>query len=335
MIKKYVVAIDLGASNLRAALVDIERPELLKKISEKTLVSEGPEKISEQVVNIVKKLLAQTKVSLNKVIGIGVGAPGPLDLRKGGIARAVNIPYDFVPIREPLEESFRIHAALMNDANAAALGEWMFGAGRTKKVNTLVFITISTGIGGGIVEDGRLLMGADGNAGEVGCLLIDYRGKLRCGCGRYGHWQAYSSGAGIPNYVKYLVESRELTIKENSLLFKTSNNLRKLSAKILYECAKKGDADALKIVENLAIINAAGVGQVINAYNPDIITLGGSIVLNNVELTIDKMMPYVKNYASNRIPEILPTPLGEDIVLYGAAAVLLKEVEENERKFSK
>ena len=335
MIEKYVVAIDLGASNLRAALVDIERPKLLKKISEKTLVSEGPEVISEQIVNIVKKLLAQTKVDLNKIMGIGVGAPGPLDLRRGGIARAVNIPYDFVPIRKPLEESFKTHVVLMNDANAAALGEWSFGIGRTKKVNNLVFITISTGIGGGIVEDGRLLMGADGNAGEVGCLLIDYRGKLRCGCGRYGHWQAYSSGAGIPNYIRYLVESGELTIKESSLLFKMSNNLKNLSAKILYDCAKRGDADALKIVENLAIINAAGVGQVINAYNPDVITLGGSIVLYNVELTLNKMMPYVKNYASNRIPEILPTPLGEDIVLYGAAAALLKEVKENEWEFDK
>jgi len=330
VIKKYIVAIDLGASNLRAALVDIERLKLLKKISEKTLVSKGPNIISDQVVNIVRKLLALTKVDLNKVMGIGVGAPGPLDLRRGGIARAVNIPYDFVPIEEPLKESFKIPTALMNDANAATLGEWLFGIGRTKKIKTLVFITISTGIGGGIVEDGRLLMGADGNAGEIGCLLIDYRGKLRCGCGRYGHWQAYSSGAGIPNYIKYLVESGELVIKENSLLFKMSNGLKNLSAKILYDCAKKGDADALKIVENLAVINAAGVGQVINAYNPDVITLGGSIILHNVELTLNKMIPYIKNYASNRIPEILPTPLGENIVLYGAAAVLLKEVKEYE-----
>ena len=324
--RRYVIAIDLGATNVRTAVFDVEKIHFLAKIKEKTRVSEGAQAISDQIVNSVRNAMNISKISLREVIGVGVGAPGPLDVKKGGIMRAVNIPYDFVPVREPLETEYGLPVAFMNDANAAALGELMFGAGKGRNIRYLVFITISTGIGAGIIDDGRLVKGMTGNAGEVGCITVDYRGKLKCGCGRYGHWQAYSSGAAIPNFVKYLIEEGKVVIKEGSLLYKMTDGLTNISAKAVYESAKKGDYMAMKIVDELAIINAVGVANVINAFNPEIITLGGPIVLRNIELTINKMLPTIKDYAVNKVPEIIPTPLGEDIGLYGAAAAVLREV---------
>ena len=328
MVKKYAIAIDLGATNLRVALVDVEGRKILHKISERTKISEGAEAITNQVVENVRKILRCNRIDLTKVLGIGIGAPGPLDLKMGGIKRAVNIPYEFVPLTEPLKEEFRLPTILLNDANAAALGEWVFGAGDIMKTDYLTFITISTGIGGGIIDGGRLITGVNGNAGEIGCMVVDYRGKLRCGCGRYGHWQAYSSGAGIPNYIRYLAEIGEVKIGKDSMLYRRSSGLKNLSAKLLYECAKGGDKASLEIVEKIAEINAAGVGQVINAYNPEVITFGGPIVLRNVELTLGKMMPKLNNYAVSRIPKVIPSPLGEDVVIYGALAALIISQQE-------
>ncbi|MCS7134841.1 MAG: ROK family protein [Candidatus Aenigmarchaeota archaeon] len=324
--REIVIAVDLGATNIRVGVFDVKNKYFLEKTQELTKVSEGPQAISLQVVENVKKTLSKWQLN-NKILGIGVIAPGPVDLKRGGLIRSTNIPYEFVPVMEPLEEEFKLPIGFMHDAKASALAEYMFGAGKTMNTEYLAFITISTGIGGGIIDGGKLIIGADGNAGEVGCTLVDYRGRMRCGCGSYGHWQAYASGSSIPRYVKYLVEDGRIKLRNDSLLLRTSNNLTKFSAKVLYECAKKGDPIALEIIDELAIINAAGIANVINAFNPEVLTLGGPIVLNNVELTIEKIIPRLQNYLRVRMPKLIPTPLGLEIGLYGAVAVLLQKMK--------
>lgn len=320
----YVVAVDLGASRVRAAVFDVGNERFIHRVWEETRVGLGAEAISGQLVELVEKLLGEA--GFEGVEGIGVGAPGPLDLRRGGIARAPNIPHGFIPVRAPLEERFGVPVELMNDANAAALGELLFGAGKRKRVENLVYLTFSTGIGGGIIESGRVLMGKDGNAGEVGCITIDYRGKLRCGCGGRGHWQAYASGAAIPRYLKLLEDEEEVDF-EGSLL-KRYGDLGQVSAKLLFEAAGKGDRAALEVVERLAEINAAGIGNVINAYDPELITIGGPIFLRNPSLTLEKTRPLIAEYAVNIVPEIILTPLGEDAGLYGAAAAIIQRLSE-------
>jgi glucokinase len=329
MTEEYVVAIDVGATNIRTAIIGTKSHRLINKIKERTRVSDGVEAITSQIVNSVRKVLEKSELSIKKIKGIGVGAPGPLDIIRGGISKAVNIPYEFIPIKEPLEKEYSLPVVLKNDANASALGELMFGAGKDMNVKYLVFITISTGIGAGIINNGVLVEGVDGNAGEVGCISVDYKGRLRCGCGRYGHWQAYSSGSSIPNFVKYLIEEGIIKIDKRSLFYKKTNRLLNISAQIVYELANIGDQIAMKIVDELSTINAVGIANVINAYNPEVITLGGSIILNNIELTINKIVPKIKEYAVNRIPKIMPTPLGEDVGLYGAAAAIIREVVSN------
>mgnify|MGYP000415598701 CR=1 FL=1 len=315
---KIAIGVDLGGTNVRVALGD-EDGRILAKVSERTEKSKGPEGISEQIARIIR-YLEEKKVKTRKIVGIGIGSAGPLDLGRGGLMRPTNIPYDFVPLVEPLEDAFHLPTYLLNDCSAAVMGERFFGAG--KKHENLAYITLSTGIGGGIYVDGHLLIGKDGNATEIGHFTIDFEGKLTCGCGKKGHWEAYCSGNGIPNYVRLLLAQKKSEEIKDSLLLRTlKGNLNLLTAKILYDCAKAGDPLSLKLTEKIGILNSVGFACVIDAYDPSLITVGGSIALRNERLVIDPIRRNVEKHARNRAADIRITPLGEDVVLYGALAL--------------
>jgi len=317
--RKIAVGVDLGGTNVRVALGD-ERGRILAKISERTEKTKGPEGISEQIARIIH-YLQEKKIKTRKMLGIGIGSAGPLDLKRGGLMKPTNIPYDFIPLVEPLEDAFHLPTYLLNDCSTAVMGERFFGAG--KEHENLAYITLSTGIGGGIYVDGHLLVGKDGNATEIGHFTIDYEGRLMCGCGKKGHWEAYCSGNGIPNYVRLLLsQERPERIEGSLLLQKINGDLNRLTAKILYDCAKKGDPLALRLIDKIGILNSIGFACVIDAYDPSLITVGGSIALRNENLVIDPIRRYVEEHARNRVPEIIITPLGDDVVLYGALAMV-------------
>jgi len=319
MAGKIAVGVDLGGTNVRVALGD-ENGRILAKISERTEKAKGPEGVSEQIARIIH-YLEEKKVKTGKITGIGIGSAGPLDLKRGGLMRPTNIPYDFVPLVEPLEDMFHLPTYLLNDCSAAVMGERFFGAG--KKHENLAYITLSTGIGGGIYVDGHLLIGKDGNATEIGHFTIDFEGRLTCGCGRKGHWEAYCSGNGIPNYVRLLLSQRRREEIKDSLLLRTvKGDPNLLTAKILYDCAKAGDPLSLELAEKIGILNSIGFACVVDAYDPSLITVGGSIALKNESLVIDPIRRNIKKHARNRVAEIMITPLRDDVVLYGALAMV-------------
>ena len=268
-------------------------------------------------------MLNRASVNVGDVKGIGIGTIGPLDLKKGVITKPANLQLGEVPLREPLEDKFKVPVYILNDCVAAVVGEKVFGAG--KHLENLVYITISTGIGSGVFVNGTLLLGKDGNAHEVGHMVVDIEGKIVCGCGKRGHWEAYASGTGIPKYAKYLLETKFGKEAEKSSIYaKAMAGI--LTAKDVYDAAKQGDEIALKIVEEVGRINAIGIANVINIYDPSLITLGGSVVLKNVNLVLDPILRNVSKYTINRIPEIMITPLGEDIVLLGAIGSVIIDV---------
>ena len=315
--KKIAIGVDLGGTNVRIALGD-EEGRILAKISERTEKTKGPEGISEQIARIIRQLEEKAET---KIMGIGIGSAGPLDLKKGGLMKPTNIPYDFVPLVEPLEETFHLPTYLLNDCSAAVMGERFFGAGKGHE--NLAYITLSTGIGGGIYVDGHLLIGKDGNATEIGHFTIDYEGRLTCGCGKKGHWEAYCSGSGIPNYVRLILsQKRREEIEESLLMQKISGDQNLLTAKILYDCAKAGDPLSLELVDRIGVLNSIGFACVVDAYDPSLITVGGSIALRNENLVIEPIRRYIKEHARNRVPEIRITPLRDDVVLYGALAMV-------------
>jgi len=207
----------------------------------------------------------------------------------------------------------------MNDCNAAVLGEQAFGAGRG--VANLFYVTLSTGLGGGAIVDGHLLNGKDGNAPEIGHVTIDPNSELVCGCGCRGHWEAYCSGANIPNLARLILRGRSIV---GSLLHDTAGgDMSGLTAEAIYSAASMGDPTAVEIVEEVGRVNAVGFGDIVNAFDPELITVGGSVALNNPELVLRPIMAGIDRHLINRRPEIRVTPLGEDIVLYGGLVLAI------------
>jgi len=321
--ERLAVGVDVGGTNIRVALGD-EKGRIIARISERTEKHRGPEGISKQIARNIHRLIE--RIGGKKIEGIGIGSAGPLDLKRGGLMKPTNIPYDFVPLVEPLREEFDLPVYLLNDCSAAVVGERFFGAGKGHE--NLAYITLSTGIGGGIYVDGHLLIGKDGNATEIGHFTIDYEGRRLCGCGKRGHWEAYCSGNGIPNYVRLLLSEEDPDeVKDSLLMRKINGNLNLLTAKILYDCAKAGDPLSLKLTDRIGVLNAIGFACVIDAYDPSLITVGGSIALRNESLVLSPIRKYVVEHARNRVPGIRITPLGDDVVLYGAIAIVFHPIE--------
>ena len=308
-----MIGIDVGATNLRVALGSLDRG-ILKKVGERTVRTEDPRKVIEQVIRLIETVAGD---KLKEIKAIGIGSIGPLDLRKGMILHSPNVPFRDVPIVGALTDRFKVPVYLLNDCNTAVLGEKVFGAG--KKFDNLFYVTISSGIGGGAIVDGNILLGKDGNAVEIGHIVVDFEGRLKCGCGARGHWEAYCSGANLPNFVKYLVEEYPDKFRGSELekLVKTNS----LTSEKLFEMAKQGDKHALTVVDELGKINTIGFSNINTCYDPELITVGGSIALFNQQLVMNPIIKNIKNYTINRVPEIRITPLGGDIVLYGAIAL--------------
>jgi len=313
---KYYIGIDLGATWIRVAIAD-KHGNILRKAKVPT-----PKKYPELITSILQTVnQVRRDITIKDVSSIGIGSIGPLDIREG-IINPPNLPMKNINIVKPIIEEFQLPTYIVNDCTAAVLGEKIFGAG--KECRNLVYITLSSGIGGGAIVDGNLLFGKDGNAVEIGHIVVDMEARLQCGCGGYGHWEAYASGVNIPNFAKLIIHEKGLEFFKNSILYKLTNgNLERLDAKLIYEAAKKGDALARLIVERVGEINAIGFANVINAYDPELITVGGTIALKNTELVIPLILKNLQKYATNRVPKIIITPLGDDIVLYGAIALAM------------
>ena len=317
--RRLAFGVDLGGTNIRVVLGD-DRGNILARISERTEIDKGPEGVSRQIIRMIRSIRVGG-FKLENAVGVGIGSAGPLDLKRGGLLKPTNIPYDFVPLVEPISSALGLETRLLNDCSAAVMGERFFGAGRG--LENLAYITISTGIGGGVYVDGHLLLGKDGNAAEIGHFTVDYDGNLICGCGRRGHWEAYCSGKNIPKYVELALKRRSREEVERSSLSKRL----KVSARYLYTAAKEGDRLALQIVEEIGKLNAVGFACVNDAYDPELITVGGSVTLNNKKLVMEPIKRYIGEHTRNRVPKIMVTPLGEDIVLYGALALILHQDE--------
>lgn len=293
----HVVGVDFGANNIRVALSD-DKGRIIKFVSEKTR-KDSPKDIIEQISSIIKSFG-------KKIKAIGIGAAGPLDTKKEMIVNHPNLPFKKIPLVRPLKKNFKVPIYLVNDCVAAVIGEKIFGAGR--KVRNLVYVTFSTGIGAGIYVDGNVLIGKDGNAHEVGHMTIDAFSDLTCGCGSKGHWEAFCGGRNIPKFAEKL-------------------SGKKFTTESLFDAAKSKDKTALKIVEEIGRLNAVGIANIVNIYDPELITIGGAIALNNRQLILRPILKNMGKYLINRKSRIMISPLGEKIVVYGAIALALRKEE--------
>ncbi|MFB6291223.1 MAG: ROK family protein [Candidatus Bipolaricaulia bacterium] len=323
MKKPLVLGVDVGATWVRVAVSDSSGNILAK--DKEPIVTSSNLGISNQIEDLGRKLCKSIPCKPENLSGVGIASAGPMNRKEGKLVSPSNIPLEEVPLAGPLGESFDTKVELINDAVSAVLAESKYGAGRG--YDNLAYITISTGIGGGVIVDGNLLLGKNGNAAEVGHFTIDEEEKLKCGCGRWGHWEAFCSGSNIPGFVKKRLEEVNLAGRNTPLREHQKAEFRDFTPKDLFNYAKDGDSLALDLVEEIGRLNAIGFATVTEAYDPELITVGGGVALNNPELVLEPMKDKVENHTQNEVPEIKITPLEEDNVLYGAIARALTLTE--------
>ena len=231
---------------------------------------------------------------------LAISAAGPLDLAAGSFVSPPNLPYDRVDLVGPLEAAFGVPVALINDARAGVLGEHAHGAGRGYR--DLVYVTISTGIGGGVILDGRLLLGRGGNAGEIGHITVETRHGLVCGCGYPNHWEGYCSGRNLPRF--YAVE-------------KESGDPEYATAEAIFAAARAGEPAANRFLEAVAVLNARALSTLVVAYDPARIVLDGAVVQAQADLLVGPAVARMEEFLPR--PGVVTSPLNGDAPLLGAA----------------
>ena len=304
----HYAAIDLGATNLRAIVGDDSATVVGRARAETPNGSTG-EDVAGSVVETLREACAAADVEPSSIAAAGVGAAGQLDRRRGAV-RPVNVRgVESIPIVGPLTGLLGTDDVFLHkDTAAAAMGERFFTA---PGVENLVYLTISSGIGAGVVVDGRVLAGRDGNVGEVGHVTVDPDGEMTCGCGRAGHWEAYCSGNNIPRYARVLAaDGAETTLP----LERPDFDARDVFA--------RADSDPLAatVLDRVADWNAIGVATIVHAYAPATLRIGGAVALNNPDRVIGPIRERIDGALVVDSPEIEAAELGEDAVLEGALA---------------
>ncbi|NGM67623.1 ROK family protein [Natronolimnobius sp. AArcel1] len=321
----YYAGVDLGATNVRAAVAEDDGTTI--GVS-KNATPRGPTGIdvTEGVLQTVREACIDGDIDPEAVESAGIGSIGPFDLAEGAVVDPANLPdsIDRIPLTGPIGELIDSNEVyLHNDTNAGVIGE-RFHADRNP--DDMVYITISSGIGAGVCCDGEILDGWDGNAGEVGHCVVDPRGRLTCGCGVDGHWEAYCSGNGIPDYTRLLAED-DPTIS-TSLPLEDPD----FTARDVFELAGE-DELADYTIEQLAHWNAIGVANVIHSFAPLVISFGGAVALHNEQLVVDQIRDRISRMIMSNVPEIRVTDMGDDVVLEGALASAMTEGTGDRRRF--
>lgn len=266
---RWVVGVDIGGTNLRVGRVPLEggAPSVaVRRCS--TRAASGSDRVLDRIVTLIRELVAE--VGRERVAGIGLGAPGPLDTASGVVVETPNLGWRNFPLRDLVAEACGLPVTLDNDANCFTYGEWWRGAGRG--CGHLVGITLGTGIGGGVVIDGEIHRGTSGGAGEVGHMSVDFRGRP-CACGSRGCVEAYASGPAI---AARAVEA--ITDTGGSILASLADgDLDRVTAETVSEAAAAGDRHAEEILRDTAEILATAVANVIHLFNPGAVVIGGGV----------------------------------------------------------
>ena len=273
--KRFIIGVDLGGTKIFAGALsqDGDRTSGMRSIA--TQAELGAEGVVDRIVGLIEGVILdtinETGARRKDFIGIGVGAPGPLDREKGLVVVAPNLGWRDFPLRDRIQDRLGLPATLDNDANCATVGEWWLGAARGGR--NVVGITIGTGIGGGLIIDGNLYHGSSDVAGEIGHTTIDVNGR-HCKCGNYGCLEAYASGPAIAT------RAREVLVREDTASMLPSivdGQLDRITAELVYDAAKKGDGLANEIVRDTARYLGAGIATLLNVINPDVVVVAGGV----------------------------------------------------------
>jgi len=318
----YFIGIDIGGTKLAVVVAD-RHGEILQKVRRPTDAMRGPRAVVATLCAMCREVMALASISTEKVAGIGVSCGGPLDTGTGVVYSPPNLPdWNAIPLKAWLEEELQLAVYLENDANAGALAEWLFGAGRGYQ--SLVYMTMSTGIGGGLILDGRLFRGPGDAAGEVGHMTIVSDGPV-CGCGKHGCLEALCSGPSIARRAK-----EHLQMAPHSLMLTLAGGKPDLvTSEMVMNAARQDDPAALRLVDETARYMAIGLGNIVNILNPQIIIVG-TILVKAHDLLLAPIRDYLRRETWDRVydmVQVVPAELGDAVGDLAAIAVIKQKMD--------
>jgi glucokinase len=298
-----VLALDIGGTKLAAGVVD-GSGRVHSFVVEPSRAERGPEAVLERLFELGRRAVGESQLPWAEIAAIGIGCGGPLDADRGVLLSPPHLPgWHEVPVTAMAEHVYERPAALENDATAAAAGEHRYGAGAGTR--NMVYLTISTGVGGGVVLDGSLYRGASGNGGELGHVTVDWRGRLCRGCGRRGCLEAYVSGTSIAE------RAREA-------------GLGAVSAEDVAAAGRDGDPVAAAVWDETVEALACGLTSIVNLFEPELVVVGGGVSRSGEQLLgpVREQVRAKSMEPAGRAAEIVRSALGDQVGVVGAAAIV-------------
>lgn len=313
----YYIGIDLGGTNIAAGIVD-ESYKIIKKASTPTKASRPADEIVADMAKLCADLIADCGITVDQIRYVGIATPGTANSDTGVVEYANNLPFLRYPIADKLKEKFPVKAVYIeNDANAAAKGEAVAGVAKGAKYS--VMITLGTGVGGGMVFDGKVYSGFNYAGAELGHMVIEHNGKP-CSCGRRGCWEAYSSATGL---IRMTREKLEKTPRDATVMWEMiDGNLDNVSGKTAFAAARRGDSVGQEVVDEYISYLACGITNIINIFQPNVLSIGGGIC-NERDFLLNPLMEivnrdqYTRN--SDNKTQVKIAALGNDAGILGAA----------------
>lgn len=321
MASQYYLMADVGGTHIRSAVASDDK-KLLGKLHRNTRIELGPDGVVAQIVEMARESMDEVSVGMEDVSCMVIAAPGPVEPRTGMVIEAPNMPgWVRVPLAEMVQAQMGLAVRVVNDANAAAVGEFHFGAARG--LRNMVYLTVSTGIGGGIIADGRLVEGSSGMAGEIGHMTIDMHGP-KCPCGNIGCLEVLASGTAIGRIFRERLAEGGASIVTGWTDRATGTDVTRAAA--------MGDSLAVQVFSEAANALGVGVVNVVNIFNPDAVVLGGGVTQAGERLfgpvralVRERSMPVSRDNV-----RIVPVELGDDAGMYGALAIACGLAEQDQ-----
>lgn len=308
------IGVDLGGTNIAVGVIS-EDLKIIGRGVKKTNCPRPAEEIFDDIAAAVQIAMLDAGITINDVVSVGIGTPGTVNKENGYIEFANNLDFKQVPAKEMLEKRIGKPVYLDNDANCAALGEAVAGVGKGSK--NFVAVTLGTGVGSGIIIDGKIVNGNNYAGGEMGHMVICVDGE-RCNCGRRGCWEQYSSATAL---IRQTIDAMKRN--QDSIMWEiVENDIENVNGRTAFDAMRAGDAAAKAVVDNYIYYLAAGITNIVNALQPEFICLGGGIA-NEKENLLAPLRKYVdrERYSrySNNQTKIVSAELGNDAGIFGAA----------------
>ncbi|MEP6664044.1 MAG: ROK family protein [Verrucomicrobiota bacterium] len=312
----YVVGVDFGGTKILAAVFDASL-NCLGRTKISTKGERGKDEVIERIAHCIKDAVDECDLNLKQVSAVGIGAPGAVDTENGEVIFAPNLKWENVPLKKELEKKLGVPVLLENDANICTLG--VYETELKSKPRHVIGIFIGTGIGGGLIIDGKLYSGFNRTAGEIGHMVIEVEGP-KCGCGNRGCFEALASRTAIFRQIQAAVKEGQKTILTDML----GEDLKDLRSGELRKAIRKGDKFTEKIIESAAKYSGIAVANLINILNPEVIVLGGGVI----DALEEEMMPVIVETAKNHAMsgtakgiQIIATKTGDDAGIIGGAVL--------------